>query len=316
MQHVRGLVMLCWLLAGCDLLFGPAPGGGVAHDGPVLDGPVGPDGPPADASFDGFSTPVMVTTGLVLTGADFVTDPSLQGDEAWLAFTRTTAGGNNVSDIYLASRVDNVTWTGAVVVPASVATREDTNPELTADGTLMYAAVNQSGDPAELQAWETTGWTDVSAAQAAGLETSNDDRPGTPTPDLQHIVIQRKIGTNPTQLVEYKRDVVNGPWILVPNTLDAVNAIGTATNPDLIAGGRVLVFGGRPTGQTDLDLYVAARASTSEDFSSPTPIPGVNVTDVDDADPWLSADGRRLWFSRVGGILPANEWGIYYTEQP
>ena len=44
------------------------------------------------------------------------------------------------------------------------------------------------------------------------------------------------------------------------------------------------------------DLYVASRRSTSDPFEHDTPLDDLN-TPSDERDPWLSPDGRELYFS-------------------
>jgi Tol biopolymer transport system component len=57
------------------------------------------------------------------------------------------------------------------------------------------------------------------------------------------------------------------------------------------------------------DIRFSTRDDLGAHFSDPLPVTGLN-TDADDRDPWLSADGKRLYFSsdRVG------ELDIYVAE--
>ncbi len=47
----------------------------------------------------------------------------------------------------------------------------------------------------------------------------------------------------------------------------------------------------------NFDLYVAVRHDVGKAWSAPTPVRNVN-TDADELHPWLSADGKSLYFSR------------------
>jgi hypothetical protein len=315
MGGVRGLVVLCLLVTGCELVFGPAPGGPGAGDAASADADGdAPDADP-DAMLGGFAPPVKITVAGVIPIDSFFTDPSLTGDAEWMAFVISSSVASNSADIFIAQATssDGLEWDTPSMIPPSMSGRDETNPELADDGTLLYAAIS-TGGPASVQVWDPDNWGDVTATEASGLETAEDDRPGTPTPDLRHMVIERKIGTNPTQLVEYKRDE-EAPWVEVAGTLALVNAIGSVTNPQLIAGGRVLVFAARVGGAT-LDLYYATRGDFGQSFGAPMKIEGVSTAQSDDADPWMSGDGRRLWFTRIGGSLPFADWGIYYTSRP
>jgi hypothetical protein len=49
-------------------------------------------------------------------------------------------------------------------------------------------------------------------------------------------------------------------------------------------------------------------------FGSPARIDEVSDPALGEGDPWLSADGRRLYFSRSGAGDSA-DWGVYYSER-
>jgi len=49
--------------------------------------------------------------------------------------------------------------------------------------------------------------------------------------------------------------------------------------------------------QKNFDIYVAVRQGAGSVFSAPTPVPTVS-TEEDELHPWLSADGKSLYFSR------------------
>jgi hypothetical protein len=47
----------------------------------------------------------------------------------------------------------------------------------------------------------------------------------------------------------------------------------------------------------NFDLYVAVKQDQGKAFTEPTPVQAAN-SDADEKDPWLSADGKQLYFSR------------------
>ena len=55
-------------------------------------------------------------------------------------------------------------------------------------------------------------------------------------------------------------------------------------------------------------MFVAWRVSTTDRFSLPTPLTGLN-TDADERDPWLSPDGSMFYFTsdRGNGVLQIYE---------
>lgn len=60
----------------------------------------------------------------------------------------------------------------------------------------------------------------------------------------------------------------------------------------------------------NFDIYVAMRLDRGKVFSSPTPINPIN-TEEDEAHPWLSADGRTLYFSRKTSA----GWRVYFSTR-
>ncbi len=84
-----------------------------------------------------------------------------------------------------------------------------------------------------------------------------------------------------------------------PNLLPVVN-MAFDRDPAVRSDGLELWFAsnrGAPGGV--LHLFVATRASTSDDFGTPVPDPYITTADpnVNDSTPFLTADGQQLWFT-------------------
>lgn len=62
--------------------------------------------------------------------------------------------------------------------------------------------------------------------------------------------------------------------------------------------------------QKNFDLYVAVKQGAGKAFSSPTPVQTVNTKD-DEMHPWLSTDGKQLYFSRQ----VAGKWRVFVTSR-
>jgi len=64
----------------------------------------------------------------------------------------------------------------------------------------------------------------------------------------------------------------------------------------------------------DLDLYVSSREAPGDDWALPTRLDGIDTSDAQEADPWLSADGQTLYFNsnRTGG---SGDSDIYRTTR-
>lgn len=61
----------------------------------------------------------------------------------------------------------------------------------------------------------------------------------------------------------------------------------------------------------NFDIYVAVKVRQGVAFSSPTPLNTV-CTEVDELHPWLTADGRELYFTRKS----VDGWRVYVATRP
>ena len=52
------------------------------------------------------------------------------------------------------------------------------------------------------------------------------------------------------------------------------------------------------------DIWRAARPSLSAPFEAPVPVPGINILEVDDQDPWVSNDERHIVFTSARDRWP------------
>lgn len=101
------------------------------------------------------------------------------------------------------------------------------------------------------------------------------------------------------------RATTDAPWSEPSQTL-----LATINSPDfqsadgfLAASGRELYFASTRGGDGQSDLYVARRASATEPFGEPALVPDLNLSFSEERMPWLSEDGRQLFFAsnRSGG---------------
>lgn len=84
-----------------------------------------------------------------------------------------------------------------------------------------------------------------------------------------------------------------------PSPVPGVNSPNFDDGPHLSADGLRLYFSStRPGGSGGEDLWVATRATLSQGFAPPVPVPGVNSAD-EESDLWLSADELTIVFERT-----------------
>jgi hypothetical protein len=61
---------------------------------------------------------------------------------------------------------------------------------------------------------------------------------------------------------------------------------------------------------TNFDLYVAVKQAAGRSWSSPTPVHAV-ATEADELHPWVTADGKQLYFSR----RTEDGWRVFVTKR-
>jgi hypothetical protein len=72
-----------------------------------------------------------------------------------------------------------------------------------------------------------------------------------------------------------------------------------------------LYFAAKDRESKNYDLYVAMKLDSRKVWSAPTPVMNVNTAD-DEAHPWLTGDGRSLYFSRRSG---EGVWRVYVSTR-
>ncbi len=149
---------------------------------------------------------------------------------------------------------------------------------------------------------------------------------------------------NPTPLAVNTKDDEDDPHVFGDRLFFASNAGGkfhilTATRPSPVAqwgkgrpldgaategddrgvfyvsqrdGFQYLFFGTLHDKESkNFDIYVAQRTGPREAFSAITPVQAVD-TPADELDPWLSADGKQMYFSRKVG----DKWRVFVASRP
>ncbi len=89
-----------------------------------------------------------------------------------------------------------------------------------------------------------------------------------------------------------------------------VNSSAEEGGPSISADGLSLFFHNRPGGSGNLDLWVATRTTTDDDWGEPVNLGPTVKSSYGDGSPCISADGLSLYFSsgRPGGSGNADLW--------
>ena len=126
--------------------------------------------------------------------------------------------------------------------------------------------------------------------------------------DLTMIFVSNRGGAG--DLFISTRAKVDDPWGK-PTALAAINTAVRDTNPWLGPQGRLLMFASdRPGTSGDLDIWIVDLLAAQSDggvaplagtaLATPLPLPGINSA-YPDQDPWLSPDGKTLYFASSRG---------------
>jgi hypothetical protein len=297
----RLVALIC--LASCDGVFGLAEIKPFALiDATEIDAPL-----PDAAVFGPFSLPVRVN---VPTPSETIaSDPALTADEQQMIYTLNPA----MIPIQIASRGSGPTDWEESVTP-SFAQPSYSNPVFSPDGDLVLVADNDVGNLVTLErigtAWQVTTRFD-------GVNSSFTDRPGTPTADLSRIMIYRDYYSH---LDMHEYELTSSGWVDVSLiTLGAIRfaqpePMWTKLNPRLTPDGLMLVYVAGLSFQ-QRDLYLTTRPHVGMPFAPPVKIEVASDPELNEGDPWLSPDGRRVYFSRYGVTERTSEFGIYFSQR-
>lgn len=232
------------------------------------DAPVGPLGP--------WSQPVAV-----VTQSPPLDDPSLTADELELYVNLDL----EVNVLRRASRTDP--W--GPLEPLSLAS-DATQPFVSADGLTLYMT-----DFTRVRISTRATRADVWSAPVvdASLNTPTNGTDAGPRNDELELVVSLADGTDSLALV--RRASRADAW--GPREPLALGVI--ATEGCLAERGLALYFSSFQ-GTAGLDIYRSERAALDQPFGAATPITELN-TSFEDSDPWVSDDGRRMYFTTTRG---------------
>lgn len=290
---VRGAAILA--LTGCG--FQPVPVGVTPQDGDVSDADAGDDSdvdaPPSDAALGMFMDAVEVGF------SDGDDDPTLAPDMLAMFFNRT-------NDIWVTTRTDvSNGWNGPVVVASLSTGAIETTPKLSPDGLSMYWGSQRAGTEGLNDIWTaqrgslvTTTFT--AATRIDELSSTQDDLSATISGDGLAIVFVRRDPDD--SLYGSTRTSASAPWS-TPQVLAPLETPDAENGPFLTADGLTVYYAAARNGNTD--LFVAHRPAITAAFGPPQPIGELN-TAAAESDPWVSPDGRHIYFARGTRIWRAS----------
>jgi hypothetical protein len=253
-------------------------------DAKLPDEPLGP-----------WSTPMLV---IPATSDD---DPTLTTDLLEMYF-------NSGGDIYVTKRGSlSSSWSNPTLVNMLSTNASETTPEITGDGLIMFFASDRQGSTGTDLFISTRGSRNESWGSPQRVDELSSTSPETssaPTEDLLAIVWN---SGNVEDLYASTRATKTALW----NSRVALTSLNTNARDlaPMLSQDKLTIYFDSDRDGTE-DLFVATRATITDPFSPPVPITELNTTAAE-TDPWVSADGRRMFFAsaRSGSL------GIYETTR-
>lgn len=296
---VRSILVAC-ACVGCGRV------GFETRSSPIDDAPV--------ASLDAFATGPFGNRipHPELDVAAFQDDVTLSNDLLEIYFA-VASSPTAPADIYRATRS---VATGTFDAPTEVAelnsTAHDGSVWLSDDGLSMLFSTDRGRATNDYDIWTATRATRTSpwavGAPLPGVNQStrsdNHGRINAEGTRLISFVSNLSLALDSTELLEARRASPLEAWAAQAPIVELNTPMADAA-PTLANSFRVIVFASNRTGSQDLDLYIADRTDLDAPFGAAVRITELATT-AREEDPWLSPDGRILFYASAGRIYEAS----------
>jgi Tol biopolymer transport system component len=252
-----------------------------------------------------FSEPRLLTE---LAAAAKTDNPSVSSDLLELYFTSERTGN---ADIYVAERSSaDASFAAPKRIDALSTTATETSTVLTHDGLTLYWASDREGGAGDLDIWRAhrsaRGEPWGTAENVRALSTSRKDLPR--LPGLHDAVMPLSSDRhNPGYYaIWFARVRDDSGEYSDPQRVTELTFDGESTVDGFLTDDGLTLFYVTGPSFGWADMFVASRRSTDDAFEHFEPLAELN-TESDERDPWLSADGRRFFFSSNRG----GQYAIY-----
>ena len=287
MGRASGLFACALLLAGCDselVTLGRLPG-------------EGPSGPPVAEPGYRFAEPVILTA-LESAGKD--DNPTLTADLLEVYFLSTREGD---ADVYVARRSSADEPFGTPVrVEAVSSDADDASPAISLDGETLWVGQSAPDNDDDTDIWFATRLTDDSWSaleNATTLNSSAKDIPRQPAGTAALTIMPLGSQRNGNEYQTFFASSEGGAEFGTPTPLPELE-IGARVVDGFLTQDLLTLFYSSGDGEDEGDLFVVSRAGLDAPFGTPVALDGIN-SPSDERDPWLSPDGRRLFFTSNRG---------------
>jgi len=225
-------------------------------------------------------------------------DPTLGPDELEIYFVRR----NEVmvaADVYVARRADTASAWGSPERDADLSgSGDDASPSMSRDGRELWLSSIRSGGLGAHDVWvseradATARWsTPVHVGELSSV--ANESSPTVDGSGLFGIMAVGMAGAR--DLFSTRRADRSSRWSPLEARAD-LNTSSDDSTASIAADGLELYFSSdRPGAMGERDLWVATRADPDSPFGAAELLVELNST-ADESNPWVSADGRRIYF--------------------
>ena len=258
-----------------------------------------------------FGEPKLLTE---LVSDDDSDNPTLTGDLLEIYFTSGRDGGAGDVDVWTARRGSADVPFGEPE-PVTVVNSDgfETSPAVSLDGLELFIGAERDGGLGEQDIWlshrasRDDDWSELENVTELNSSAKDIPRP----PAMQGRVMP--LGSRRGDSDYYETFLAARPSgdepFATPVELTELEVLGFNTIDGFLSeDGRTLYFNRSPgAGEDTGELYVSRRATATSAFGAAEPLVDLN-TAADERDPWLSPDGRHLFFSSDrGGSLAIYE---------
>jgi len=247
--------------------------------------------------------------------SDAVDDnPTLTGDLLEIYFTSRREGGEGSTDIWFARRRDPADPFDPPEPVTELNTSEfESSPAVSHDGLTLWFGSERDGGLGDVDIWVSTRPDrDSTWSEPEHVESLSSPAADIPRPLGQHGTVM-PLGSRRNDEGLYwtylaRRNHADGtfeePRLIEELATDDSIFIDAFLSED----GLTLWFNRAPL-DGNADLYRAQRPSVDAPFDAAVPLEELN-TDADERDPWLSPDGKQLYFTSDRDGKPA----IYVSD--
>ncbi len=318
--------LLLWLLASLVLL------NLLSKSPAVVDSVVLAQSPSAAPTYSDWSNPVNL--GANVNAASGERQVSITHQGLSLYFDSDRLGGFGANDIYVSQRTSSdALWGPAMNLgPIINSNGREFAPNFSPDDHWMYFASNRPGGFGGLDIWvsyrddmnDDFGWetpknvgpsVNTSAADADAFYFV-DPANGKATLYFTSLNLPGGLGDWDIYQSTQNEDGSSNPAIRVTELSTPFRDTRMAIRSD---GLEIIFSSNRPGGSGSIDLWFSTRQTTSDVWSTPANLGPVINTSTEDRAPYLSAEGKTLFFSsdRAGGDFGGGDiWMSTRTQLP